>query len=115
MGAKLRLAPSKAEAEPYRARAFSRDQRRFVIEEMPEETLRYTFYATKGRFSPGGINTNPSPLLSDPVIEIESTYEAPEELKPEDGPEVYIFVVVRDERGGASFARARFSLNGGAR
>jgi hypothetical protein len=112
LGGKLHLEPSRGLAERYRARAFSRTERRFVTEEIPEETLRYTFYTTQGTFSPGGISTLPSPLLTDPVINLETTYEAPAAL-PEDGNQnVYLFVVVRDERGGSSFTRGRLVLDG---
>lgn len=110
LGGRLRLAPAPGEAEPYRARAFSRTERRFVVEEVPEETLRYSFYATKGIFSPGGISTLPSYLVNDPVVEIESTYEAPVGLAADEGPEVNVFVVVKDERGGSSFIRSRLTL-----
>jgi hypothetical protein len=49
------------------------------------------------------------------MIEIQSTYDAPDSL-PKDGggPTVQIFVVVRDERGGASFIRSRVQLEGAA-
>jgi hypothetical protein len=107
---RLRFLPAPAEAEPYRARAFSRDERRFITEEIPEETLRYAFYATQGTFSPGGASTFPSPLRSDPMDDIESTYEAPAELPADGSSEVFIYVVVRDERGGASFIRGRLRI-----
>ena len=112
-GGSLRLQPAPAQAEPYLARAFSRTERRFVTEEIPEETLRYAFYATSGVFSPGGISTRPSPLRTDPMIEIESTYEAEAEPDPADGSQVFVFVVVRDERGGSSFIRARLLVGEG--
>jgi hypothetical protein len=109
-GAKLRVMPAPGEAEPYLARAFSRTERRFVTEEIPQETLRYTFYATQGTFSPGGMSTFPSPLRNDPANEIETTYEAPLTLPADGKREVFLFVVVRDERGGSSFIRSRLLL-----
>jgi hypothetical protein len=112
LSGKLRLAPSPAQAESYRARAFSRSERQFITEEVPEETLRYTFYTTQGTFSPGAISTRPSPLLTDPVIELETTYEAPAALGTDGKTDVFLFVVVRDERGGSSFVRGRLALAG---
>jgi hypothetical protein len=105
-GAKLRILPAPAEAEPYLARAFSRSERRFVTEEIAQETLRYSFYATQGSFSPGGRSTFPSPLRDDPINVIESTYGAPATVA-DGNHEVYLFVVVRDERGGSSYIRSR--------
>ncbi len=109
-GASLQVVPAPGEAEPYLARAFSRDERRFVVEEIPAETLRYSFYATSGGFSPGGLSTFPSPLRNAPVVEIESTYAAPAELPPGERRPAYLFVVVRDERGGSSFIRGHLRL-----
>jgi hypothetical protein len=109
-GAMLHVQPTPAEAESYLTRVFSRDERRFVTEEIPAETLRYAFYATGGVFSPGGISTRLSPLLTDPVIELETTYQAEETPAPENGGQVHLFVVVRDERGGSSFIRARLLI-----
>ena len=116
VGAKLLLAPAGAQAEAYRARAFSTSQRQFIIEDVPAETLRYAFYATAGIFSPGSVSSLASPLLTDPHVEIQSTYEAPAQL-PEDPGEgakqaVEIFVVVRDERGGSSFMHSHLQLQG---
>jgi hypothetical protein len=110
LGGNLRFLPAPAEAEPYRARAFSRDERTFITEEVPEETLRYAFYATQGTFSPGGASTFPSPLRNDPINLIETTYNAPVEPPADGSTQVFIYVVVRDERGGASFIRGRLLL-----
>lgn len=110
LGGRLDIVASMAEAEPYQAPAYDNRTGTFTIERVEKETLRYAFYATRGTFSPGGFSTEPSPLLNNPVIELVSTYRAPGSLAPGESPDVDVFVVVRDERGGASFARTRLRL-----
>jgi hypothetical protein len=110
LGAEMEIVASPAEAEPYEARAYSRTERRFVIEQVSKETMRYSFFATKGTFSPPSVSTEPSPIRTNPIIELASKYQAPEALGPDESPDVDIFVIVRDERGGANFARAKLRL-----
>jgi hypothetical protein len=105
--AELRLGFEPALAESYPARNFSLAQRRFYTEQVPGETLRYAFFATRGRFSPGNVNNDPSPLRNNPTMENETTYHAPDAGGP---GLVDVFVVVRDERGGSSFTRTRLGL-----
>ena len=115
-GARIRLLPSyePGEAEPYEARAFSTSQRRFITESVPAETLRFAFFATRGTFSPGNTNTEPSPLRTDGKADLETVYEAPRQIAgdPQDASArlVHIFVIMRDERAGASVRRARLLL-----
>jgi hypothetical protein len=103
----LRLGFAPANAESYPARNFSLSERRFYTEQVPSETLRYNFYATRGHFAPGSVNNDPSPLRNNPTMENETTYRAPDA-----GPTgtVEVFVVVRDERAGASFTRTRLNV-----
>jgi hypothetical protein len=106
--AELRFGFQPAVAEAYPARNFSLSERRFYTEQVTSETLRYNFYATRGRFAPGGVNNDPSPLRNNPTMENETVYVAPDVVTRVD--DVDIFVVVRDERAGASFTRTRLQL-----
>jgi hypothetical protein len=102
-GGRLRIRVAPAEAESYPARNFSAAERRFYTEQIPEETLRYHFFTTRGVFTPASVNNDPSPLRTNPTVNLETTYEAPADVP---GPyTAEVFVVVRDERGGASWAR----------
>jgi hypothetical protein len=102
----LRFGFEPAVAEAYPARNFSLRDRRFFTEDVPGETLRYAFYTTRGRFSPGNLNNDPSPLRNNPTMENETTYHAPDN----EVGEADVFVVVRDERGGSSFARSKLRV-----
>jgi hypothetical protein len=106
-GGGLRIGPAPGDAEPYQTRAFSRSERRFITEEVPAETLRYAYFTTRGEFSPGTVSTEPNPLRTNPVIDLESDYLAPDDAIT---GVAEIFVIVRDERGGAGFQRARVSF-----
>jgi hypothetical protein len=110
LGGKLRVSASRAEAEPYEARGYSRTERQITVYQVAKETLRYSFYATQGTFSPANVSSEPLPIFNDPVTDLESTYQAPRTLEPGERREVDVFVVVRDERGGASFVRTRLRL-----
>jgi hypothetical protein len=105
----LHIRPNKTEGEAYEARALSR-QGQMIVEKVPHETLRYRFYATKGTFSPGQVSSDARPIFDNPVVDLESTYNAPATLAPGESPDVDVFIVVRDERGGASFKQARLRL-----
>jgi hypothetical protein len=109
-GGKVDLKASMGEAEGYQARGYSFKDKRFTVETVDKETLRYSFYATVGRFSPGNVSTEPSPIRGEHVVELESTYHAPATLPAGESPDVHVFVVVRDERGGSSFTQARMRL-----
>jgi hypothetical protein len=105
-GARLRIGPAPGDAEPYEARSYSREERQFVTEMVPAETLRYAFFATAGTFGPGNTSTEASLLRTNEQLDLESVYSAPGQ-----GPRlVDIFVIVRDERTGASWARARLQI-----
>jgi hypothetical protein len=114
LGSGLLIAPDRAEvdaeAEPYRAQAISRLDGQVTVEEIPHETLRYSFYATRGTFAPPSVSTEPSPLLENPNTTLETVYHAPAALPPGDPGDVDVYVVVRDERGGCSWARRKLKL-----
>jgi hypothetical protein len=106
-GGRLRIGPSPGDAEAYQTRAFSRSERRFVVEQVAAETLRYAYFTTQGEFSPGTVSTEPNPLRTNPIVDLESDYHAPRDAI---SGAAEIFVIVRDERGGAGFQRARVML-----
>jgi hypothetical protein len=106
---KLRIGVAPALAEAYPARSYSPSQRMFYTQQIPEETLRYNFYATRGVFGPGTVSNDPSPLRTNPTTDLETTYEAPDDPTAQ-GALVDVHVVVRDERGGTSFARTKLRL-----
>jgi len=107
---RLRVGVEPALAEAYPARSYSTSQRSFYTEQIPEETLRYNFYATRGVFAPGTVSNDPSPLRTNPTTDLETTYEAPND-PPSHGTDVDVFMVVRDERGGTSFARTKLRID----
>ncbi|HEY0709388.1 MAG TPA: TonB-dependent receptor, partial [Polyangia bacterium] len=108
-GRRLFLSVEPAVAETYPARNFSLAEKRFYTEQVPKETLRYSFYATRGVFSPGFVSNEPSPLRTNQVINYETVYEPPTDASEIPGP-VDVYVVVRDERGGSSFARTQLAV-----
>jgi hypothetical protein len=69
--------------------------------------LRYAYFTTQGEFSPGTVSTEPNPLRTNPIVDLESDYHAPRDAI---SGAAEIFVIVRDERGGAGFQRARVML-----
>ncbi|HEY0714959.1 MAG TPA: hypothetical protein VGF45_19925 [Polyangia bacterium] len=108
-GRTLLLSIEPAVAESYPARNFSLAEKRFYTEQVPRETLRYSFYATRGRFSPGFVSNEPSPLRMNQPINHEVVYEPPVDAGERPGL-VDVYVVARDERGGSSFARTRLAV-----
>jgi hypothetical protein len=106
---RVRIAVDPALAESYPARSYSTSSFTFYTEQIPEETLRYNFYATAGVFAPGTVSNDPSPLRTNPSTDLETTYEAPVDPALR-GSDVDVFMVVRDERGGTSFARSKLHI-----
>lgn len=100
-GEKLWIEPRGAVAEPYLTTIVDRFTDETQPLAVPAETLRFSFYATAGKFelpettTGGGFGVTPGPRVA-----LESRYVAPGEVPP---APVRIFVVVRDERGGASW------------
>jgi hypothetical protein len=110
LGGRLIIAPVGAEAETYAAMTYDREAGRLVLLPGIKETLRFAFFASRGSFSPAQVNTEPDVLRTNPKVVMESTYEAPKTLPPGADRDVDIWVVVRDERAGQSFAHARVRL-----
>jgi hypothetical protein len=111
LGGSLWFEPQGAdtEAESYFARALTREATPQVVVSEFKETLRYAFFTTAGTFSPPSTNTVPPTIRTRPDhIHLESKYQAPT-VMPAD-PSVVFWIVVRDERGGASWMKGRFLL-----
>lgn len=65
-----------------------------------KETLTYTFYASAGTFAPLQTSSEPPPgVIPQSRLHIESKYEPPKDFSGD----VTVWIVVRDERGGASW------------
>jgi hypothetical protein len=111
IGSQLWFQPGGAVAEAYSTRVLTRDNPpQVVIEDVPAETLRFAFFATAGTFAPPETSTAALAIF-DPTTEIhlESQYTAPTTM-PAD-PNVTFWIVVRDERGGASWITRTITLS----
>lgn len=103
--------PAGAQAEPYLTRIIDRFTDETHLHEVPAETLRYNFFATAGEFAPLETTSElPFGARPGPRIATESRYHPPAAsalaVDPATGRRslpVTIWVVVRDERGGASW------------
>ena len=97
-------------AEAYSTRSATRDvPPQVVTTDVAAETLRFAFFATAGTFTPPETSTIRSLLRVDQDrVHLESQYTAPGTM-PAD-PEVTIWIVAHDERGGASFTRRKVTL-----
>jgi len=105
------IEPSRGLAESFETTVIDPDTHRAVPFTVERETLRYRFFATAGSFAPGITSSEPDPgFVAKGPIHIESKYNLPgkDKLPPEaDGrATVTIWVVVRDDRGGESWAKA---------
>lgn len=110
LGSSVWIEPQGAIAENYFTPVLTREAMpRIVVEEVPRETLRFTFLTNKGQFAPLGTGSEPSPVF-DPSerIHLESKYTAPPVMPPD--PNVAVWITVRDERGGASWIRRNLLL-----
>ena len=111
---KLWIEPAGAAAEPYVTTIVDRFTDEIRLHEVAAETLRYQFFATAGQFGPWE-TTSELPFGATPASRVptEGRYEPPAaETLLDDGSgrrsrEVTIWVVARDERGGASWTRRR--------
>ncbi len=114
-GEPLWLEPAGATAEPYLTPVIDRFTDQVKLAEIPAETLRFSFFATAGRFVPpetrSALSFGAAPTERLPL---ESRYEPPAaaDLPRDPGSgrrqqEVTIWIVVRDERGGAAFVERR--------
>jgi hypothetical protein len=103
-GSQLWFEPIGTVAEPYSTLTLTRDVPPQVITtDVAAETLRFAFFASAGSFSPPETTTAPSLVRDQKRVHVESQYNAPG-VAPAD-PNVTIWIVARDERGGTSFTR----------
>jgi hypothetical protein len=103
-GGQLWFEPVGAVAEAYSTRTLTRDVPPQVMTmDVDAETLRFAFFATAGSFAPPETNTVRSLLREQDRVHLESQYSAPS-VAPAD-PNVTIWIVAHDERGGTSFTR----------
>jgi hypothetical protein len=110
IGGHLWFLPGGAVAESYSTRVLTRDNPPQVItQDGIVETLRFAFFATAGTFSIPETSTATPPIF-DPTttIHLESQYNAPATLPA--NPDVTFWIVVRDERGGASWVTGQITL-----
>jgi hypothetical protein len=110
LGAQLWFEPVGAVAEPYSTRSLTRDTPpQIVTLDVPAESLRYAFFTNAGAFSPAETTSIRSVVRDDHGrVHVESLYTAPG-VMPDD-PNVTIWIVVHDERGGASWSRRQLTL-----
>lgn len=107
----VRLDARSSDAEAYVGNVFDPKTQTLVLTEFPKETLRFSYYAVWGSFSPGRISDEPSPFSELDGRRTEVTYRAPEAATaPPPGTIDRVFVVVRDERGGSSWVRLALRL-----
>jgi hypothetical protein len=94
--------PAPGDAEPYVTAVLDRFTGQVTSHDVPQETLWYAFYATAGTFSPNETSNQLGPGVTAPLrVHIESKYHPPAATQFSVG--VTMWIVVRDERGGASW------------
>ena len=110
--ARLRLVPAPGEAEPYLARGPSPAPSAASSSRRSRKRPCATrFYATQGTFSPGGhVDLALAPAQRSGRRDRDPPTKRPPRCRRTRAAEVYLFVVVRDERGGSSFIRWRLTL-----
>lgn len=101
-----------AQRESYPAIVLDRTTNRPALRNDPPrvEVLRYSYFTSRGRMQPQLTDSRKNPLVTDEILHLESKYVAPKELPPGADPMVTIWIVVRDERGGASYAVRKLRL-----
>jgi hypothetical protein len=110
LGSEMWFLPKGAVAEAYSTRELTRDNPPQVVTlDVAAETLRYAFFATAGTFTPPQTSTATSVLFtSTSGPQLASKYQAPTTM-PAD-PNVTVWIVTRDERGGASWTSRQITL-----
>jgi hypothetical protein len=105
VGSKLWLEPRGAEAEPYVTAVIDRQTDQARPQDVPAETLRFSFYATAGKFEPREtLSERGFGVVGSGRVPLEARYEPPPAGDlPAGGLDVEVWIVVRDERGGASW------------
>jgi hypothetical protein len=105
-GSTLWLEPRGAEAEPYVTAVVDRATDEARPQEVPAETLRFSFYASAGKFvPPETLSERGFGIEGSGHVPLEARYEPPpaSALPAEGALDVDVWIVVRDERGGASW------------
>jgi hypothetical protein len=112
LGGHLWFQPDGGGAESYFTRILTRDSPPQVTVNTDGivETLRFAYFTDAGVLAPPTTSTEPSPLFTTPdgVIHLESQYTAPTVMPA--NPLVNVWIVVRDERGGASWTKRQIQL-----
>jgi hypothetical protein len=104
------IEPARGDAEPFQTTVIDPDTHLAVPFTVPRETLRYRFFATAGTFAPIVTSSEPElGFVATGPIHLESEYTLPTAGQLAPGPDgtatVTIWIVVRDDRGGESWAR----------
>ncbi len=110
LGGTMWFEPGGAVAEAYSTRTLTHDNPpQVVTTDVPAETLRYAFFTTAGTFTPVETSTATPAIFTKPDRpHIESHYTAPTSMP--DNPLLTVWIVVRDERGGASWTTRQIQL-----
>jgi hypothetical protein len=110
LGSEMFFLPEGFVAESYSTRVLTRDNPpQVVTKDVPAESLRFAFFATAGTFTPSQTSTVSATIFnasSSPALQ--SKYQAPSTMP--DDPNVTIWIVTRDERGGASWTSRQITL-----
>jgi hypothetical protein len=101
LGSKLFIEPDRGDTEMYLARVSDRMTGK-LSNEMATEALRYAFFASAGSFGPATTTTEPPVIRGPGLHPLQTRYDAPKALEPGEGEVVRLWVIVRDERAGAS-------------
>jgi hypothetical protein len=101
-GGTLWIEPPMAPAESYQTTIIDATTHVAVPLTIERETVRYAFYATAGTFQPARTSSElPPGFIGTGRVHLESEYRAPKQVP--DNPNVRIFVVARDDRGGEAW------------
>lgn len=110
LGGQYWFEPGGAIAESYSTRTLTRDTPpQVVTTDVAAETLRFAFFTTAGTFSQVETSTVASPIFTiNGRVHIESLYTAPTVMPA--NPNLTVWIVTRDERGGASWTTRQIQL-----
>ena len=110
LGGTVWFEPGGAVAEAYSTRTLTHDTPpQVVTTDVPAETLRYAFFTSAGTFTPVETSTATPAIFTTPDRpHLESHYTAPTSMP--DNPLLTVWIVVRDERGGASWITRQIQL-----
>jgi len=109
LGESVWIEPQGAVAEDYWTRALTNDNPpQMQTKHVHAETLRYSFLTTAGTFAPAGTSNEQLQVIFS-QLGLASKYTAPKTM-PDSGTEQTFWIVVRDERGGASWIKGTITL-----